>query len=1095
MTRTARGLRALAAPHQRGRVLAAALAWAGLALACAAVGIALAPRPLAVVASWLGMIAWLGGAIWLARRGRKRLDARPVAQLVEHVARARDGSVTGPAAAPARDTSAALWEAADLRAAAVIGRATPVVDVLLRRGTRGRLAGGGACALLGALAFVASAPASGRATAFWHPLRTLRDARAPVRVSVDRAAVRRGETVTALVEVPSATRATLWTRGAGETWQPQLLALDSVGQARVTLGPLSADVFVRAASGARRSPELQVTVLTPAFVADLALTARFPAYIERGDEPLVPGADTITLPAGTTIVTRGSASVALSAAAWMGPAGAPARLATAEQRFEGRFTPARSGTWSLVLAPADADSLEDAPPALVLRLVADSAPTVAVPVPGRDTTLPVSLRQPLVIDARDDYGLARLELVSWRASQTGQVGAAMRERLDVGGAGDRVILQTELALEGRGLLPGDTLRFYVEAEDNAPRPRQGRSPEYALRLPSRAEMRAAARAAAAQVSAAADSVAAAQAELGDRTRDLAHERSRDPAAGGEQAREGAGRQRQGSLSFQATERAEDVARQQAELAERVDQLSQAVEDIARAMEAAGLNDTAFQARLREVQALLEQAITPEMEARLRELQDALQRLDPDATRMALERLAEAQRRLKEELERSEELFRRAAMEGALTSLAEDARDLRAEQQEWNRDDAPRADSSAAAAQGALAQRADSLAAGVARAQREMQAGRPQANRALDRPRESAQRAGKAMRRAEQSASDGESGEAGAAGEEAANELEDVPDELMRQRDSLAQQWRSETLSALDRAMSEAAALADRQQRVADALRRGEGGSSTRSQQAAVEEGTLAVERQIREAAGRNALVSPQLEGALNYAQRQMRASRQQLEQGTPNTGAAAHLADQALDALNATAHALARSRGAVAGSKSGSGMAEAIEQMARMAQAQQGVNQDANGMMPGIAQGQGLAQQMRDLAGRQRQLAEELERMRASGTGGSGSEAMAQEARDLARRLESGRLDRQTVERQERLYRRLLDAGRTLSGNEPDQEKERQSRTAQGDDVRRPPPLAPGATGPGARVRYPTWEELRTLSPSERRLVLEYFRHLNGPRE
>jgi len=108
---------------------------------------------------------------------------------------------------------------------------------------------------------------------------------------------------------------------------------------------------------------------------------------------------------------------------------------------------------------------------------------------------------------------------------------------------------------------------------------------------------------------------------------------------------------------------------------------------------------------------------------------------------------------------------------------------------------------------------------------------------------------------------------------------------------------------------------------------------------------------------------------------------------------------------------------------------------------------------------------------------------------------MAQEARDLARRLESGRLDRQTVERQERLYRRLLDAGRTLSGNDPDEEKERKSRAAEGVNAHRPPPLAAGATGPGARVRYPTWEELRVLSPSERRLVLEYFRRLNGPRE
>ncbi len=1092
MTRTAAGLRTLAAPHARVRVLATALGWGGVALGCAALGIAGAPRPAAVVLAWLGVIVGFGGAVWLARRGQQRLGPPRVARLVEHAANARDGSVMGTAAAPARNSSAALWEAADARAAEVVTRATPEVNGVLGRGTRGRLAFGGVFALVGAVAFVASAPGSGRATAFWHPLRTLRDARAPVRVSVDREAVRRGETVTALIEVPSATRATLWTRGAGETWQPQLLALDSAGQARVTLGPLSADLFLRAASGPRRSPDLQVTVLTPAFLADLALTARFPAYIERGDEPLVAGPDTITLPAGTTILTRGSASIALDGAAWVSPAGARARLATSERRFDGRFTPGRSGTWNLSLTPAGQDSLEDAPPTLILRLVADSAPVVAVPVPGRDTTLAVSLRQPLVIDARDDFGLARLAIVSWRASQTGQVGALVRDSLDVSGAGDRAILQTELVLDGRGLLPGDTLRFYVEAADNAPWPHTGRSPQFALRLPSRAEMRAAARAAAAQVAAAADSVANAQAQLGDRTPDLAHERSRDPATGAEQAREGSGRQRQGAMPFQATERAEDVARQQAERAERVEELSKSVEDIARAMEAAGLNDTAFQARLREVQALLEQAITPEMAARLRELQDALQNLDPEATRMALERLAEAQRRLKEELERSEELFRRAAMEGALTSLAEDARDLRAEQQEWNRTDAPRADSAAAAAERALAQRADSLAAGVNRAQRNMQSS--EGNRPLDRPRDAAARAGKAMRRAQQSAAEGEAAQAGAAGEEAATELENLPEELMQQRDSLAQQWRSETLAALDRAMSEAAALADRQQSVTERLRQGDGGAGTRSQQAAVEEGTLAVERQIREAAGRNALVSPQLEGALNYAQRQMRASRQQLEQGTPNTGAAAQLADQALDALNATAHALARSRGAVAGSQSGTGMAEAIEQMARMAQAQQGLNQDANGLMPGMALGgSGMAQQMRDLAGRQRQLAEQLERMRASGAGGSASDAMAQDARDPARRLESGRLDRQTVERQERLYRRLLDAGRTLSGNDPDEEKERTSRAAAGVDALRPPPLA--GTGPGARVRYPSWEELRVLSPTERRIVLEYFRRLNGPRE
>src|SRR5207253_1383715 len=158
--------------------------------------------------------------------------------------------------------------------------------------------------------------------------------------------------------------------------------------------------------------------------------------------------------------------------------------------------------------------------------------------------------------------------------------------------------------------------------------------------------------------------------------------------------------------------------------------------------------------------------------------------------------------------------------------------------------------------------------------------------------------------------------------------------------------REETRGALDRALSETAALADREQQVAEALRRGEGGPATRSRQASIEEGTTAVERQIREAAGKHALVSPQLEGALGFAERQMAAAREQLEQGDPNTGEAAALAEQAVDALNATALALARSRSQVAGARSGSGFAEAVEQLARMARDQQGLNGAARGLLP-----------------------------------------------------------------------------------------------------------------------------------------------------
>ena len=1086
MTETARRLRRLGAPHARARAFAVVLGGLGAALAAAALGLALAPAVPGVTLAWVLILVSAAGASWAIRRTRREADPPILGRLVESAAGGRSGSIAGVVSPTAGTggSSAALLAAADTRAAAMVSSAAPGVDGLMRRTTRRRILAGAGAALAGALMFVASAPASGRAYAFWHPVRAWRDARAPVRLSVDRQTVHRGGRVTATLTVPGAARVTLWTRGAGEPWKATLVSLDGEGQAVQPIGPIESDLFLRASSGGRRSPEIKVSVALPAFLADIGLTARFPSYLERSDEPLLVGSEVIALPAGTAIITAGTASVPLGSARWtLGNPERTEKLRVDGTQIEGRFTPSVSGTWRLEARAADGASLEGQPPELRLVIVPDSAPVVALPVPGRDTTLPISLRLQLVADVRDDHGIARMSVVSWRVSRTGRIGEAVRESLDVSGVGDRAIVQAQLDAEQRGLLPGDTLRLYVEAWDNAPAPHRGRSPEIALRLPSMEELRAQAREAARAVANAADSVSAAQRELSERTRDLAQERSRDQD--GRAAGRPDGRNQQGTMSFQSTQRAEEIARDQAAMSQRVQELSQAMEEIARAAQAAGVDDTAFQHRLAEVQELLRRALTPELEQRLRELQEALARLDPDATRQALQRLAEAQQQLKRELERSEELFRRAATEGELASLAKDAEDLQRRQQDWNQEDAQRADSAAVAAERDLAASADSLAKGVARAGQ---------NVPLEGPQNAARGAHRAMNQAADAAQQRDSRGARRAGQEAADSLSQLPDQLRQRRDSLAAAWRQETLDALNRALSETAALARRQEEVAQALRDGEAGANTRARQASIEEGTRAVEQQISEAAGRHALVSPQLEAALGFAQNQMKQAREQLEQGDPNPASAAPFAEQALDALNATAHALVRSAQQVAGAQSGSGFQEALEQLARMAQQQQGMNGDAQGLLPMMAPGgDAVMQRLRQLAAQQRALADQLERLQAGGDA-SAAGALAQEARDLARQLEGGRLDRRVIERQERLYRKLLDAGRSLAGEEPDQEKERVSRSATGDSVHIPGALLPGATGTGARVRYPTWDELTGLTPEQRRMVLEYFRRLNEPK-
>ena len=145
-------------------------------------------------------------------------------------------------------------------------------------------------------------------------------------------------------------------------------------------------------------------------------------------------------------------------------------------------------------------------------------------------------------------------------------------------------------------------------------------------------------------------------------------------------------------------------------------------------------------------------------------------------------------------------------------------------------------------------------------------------------------------------------------------------------------------------------------------------------------------------------------------------------------------------------------------------------------------------MLPMAGSG-AIQEQLRQLGARQRALAEELQKLKGRGDM-PGAGEMAEEAKDLARRLEGGRLDRQVVERQERLFRRMLDAGRTLQGKEEDERKERQSTTATDDSVHLPPALRAKLLGDDDRLRVPSWEELQQLSPEERRLVVDYFRRL-----
>jgi hypothetical protein len=141
---------------------------------------------------------------------------------------------------------------------------------------------------------------------------------------------------------------------------------------------------------------------------------------------------------------------------------------------------------------------------------------------------------------------------------------------------------------------------------------------------------------------------------------------------------------------------------------------------------------------------------------------------------------------------------------------------------------------------------------------------------------------------------------------------------------------------------------------------------------------------------------------------------------------------------------------------------------------------------------QAMAQQLSDLSQQQGSVARDIDNVSQSpgaddALGDLGQ--LAREAELLAQQLSDGRLTPEIVQRQERLFHRLLDAGRSLEREEFSEERE--SETPGVFDREDVIPLTAEQLGI-MPYQLPEGGELRRLSPAVRQLVLEYFERLNS---
>jgi hypothetical protein len=151
----------------------------------------------------------------------------------------------------------------------------------------------------------------------------------------------------------------------------------------------------------------------------------------------------------------------------------------------------------------------------------------------------------------------------------------------------------------------------------------------------------------------------------------------------------------------------------------------------------------------------------------------------------------------------------------------------------------------------------------------------------------------------------------------------------------------------------------------------------------------------------------------------------------------ANEAQRTVDALNRLALALLNNAQQLQQSESGSSTQQTMQQLADLAKQQSSLNGQSNALVPLQLSQQSMSQQTQRLSSEQMDVARRLGNLNQGGEESAlgDIEALAREAAELARQLQGGRVPPELLARQERLFHRLLDAGRSLEKEEFEEQR------------------------------------------------------------
>ena len=873
------------------------------------------------------------------------------------------------------------------------------------------------------------------------------------------------------------------------------LSEDSSGVFRHELANIRRSLRYRVTAAPVASAWYRVSITDYPLVRSLRITLRPPAYSGLPVRRLDPNVGDVAGLPGTLVeldLALGGSEIAAAAIAFDDGAYIP--LEADGQRAVGKFTVSRKGSYRIMLENARG-ARNRAPIEYAIDAEEDVAPSILLVRPEPDDLLDETLQRTLEGSISDDFGFHDLTLFyrlsESRFDEPSDTFEQVQLPLPDPQLPDQQVVYdwnigTTTSLDP---VPGDVIEYFVRVRDNDAWAgyKAAQTPPRLLRMPSLAERYESLRQDQEDVESQLQDILGQAEQLEERFDELRDEVRRKQNADWEDQRQ-----------------IEQIEQQQQRMEEQVNDLAEQVESMNRTAEQNNLLSEETLSLYREMQQVIEEIDSPEFRQALQQLQESIANMDITQVQEAIERFEFSETQYRQRLERTLELFKNLRAQQSLEEAARRAEELARQQARMeeettellqqreteNGSENPSTSSDTppetpadtpedgqapedtsdqerlALRQESAGEEMEQLEELMEEAQeriKEMQRGPVQDMQQLNRSIREQDMQQQLMENAGQLRSD-QLNEAQSGQQRMQQWFRQLQNDLVAMQESMQGAQRQINTTGLRRALGDVLTLSQEQESLRkDLLERASDQSSLRDDARlqdvlsaglttvidslrSLEKNIPQLSREVQRLSGQALLEMERATSAMTE-----RAGR---EAGSYQTASMMHLNELAL-LLAGVLDQLMNQQG----SGGGNSMQQVIRQMQQMAQQQQQLNQQIQQFlndMQGNRLGNNMEQRLQQMRAQQQAIRDQLGQVRrnpeARGKLLGDLDKIAEDMEETLRELQARQVAPQTIERQQRILQRLLDAQRSMQ----ERGRERRRESQEGRDILRDgPPDAP----------------------------------------